>query len=220
LHWGSVPLGARPRMQPNSDGLRPRRPSGSRHPEQLLAAFAAARTAWTLLVGRVDASRRSSTNTTLERPLIGPTPMLARANQRSRHAAVHRVGQLAIVALAERLDHGRCVHARARHERVGARAPGSCSGTCDPHRLQRPSARTREARDMSLSSQPNSLQLTSSRSIGALPARSPMPSAAPCTRVAPASTAAMQFASASPRSRCPCQSIPTAPPCRCPAARA
>ena len=45
-----------------------------------------------------------------------------------------------------------------------------------------------------------------------LPTRSPMPSAAPCTRVAPASIAARLQATARSRSRCPCQSMPTGAP--------
>ncbi len=49
-------------------------------------------------------------------------------------------------------------------------------------------------------------------SIGVLPTRSPMPIAAPCSRVAPASSAAIELITAKSRSRCPCQSMPTPPP--------
>ena len=48
-----------------------------------------------------------------------------------------------------------------------------------------------------------------SSSISAFPARSPTPSAVACTRSAPAAIAARQFATASPRSRWPCQSSAT-----------
>ncbi len=59
---------------------------------------------------------------------------------------------------------------------------------------------------------PITTRLTSSRSIGVLPTRSPMPSAAACTRVAPASSAAMLLMIARSRSRWPCQSMPTSAP--------
>ena len=49
-------------------------------------------------------------------------------------------------------------------------------------------------------------------SIGVLPTRSPMPIPAPCSRVAPASSAAIELITAKSRSRWPCQSIPTPPP--------
>ena len=56
---------------------------------------------------------------------------------------------------------------------------------------------------------PSSRRLTSSCSIGVLPTRSPMPRAVPCTRVAPACSAASVLGRPRPRSRCPCQSMPT-----------
>ncbi len=48
--------------------------------------------------------------------------------------------------------------------------------------------------------------------MGVFPTRSPIPIAAPCSRVAPASSAASVFTMAKSRSRCPCQSMPTPPP--------
>ncbi len=49
-------------------------------------------------------------------------------------------------------------------------------------------------------------------SIGVLPTRSPMPIAVPCSRVAPAYSAASELITAKSRSRWPCQSMPTLPP--------
>ena len=64
----------------------------------------------------------------------------------------------------------------------------------------------------SRSIQPMSTRFTISRSIGVLPTRSPMPSIVPCTRVAPASSAARLLMVPMSRSRCPCQSMPMSAP--------
>ncbi len=59
---------------------------------------------------------------------------------------------------------------------------------------------------------PISTRFISSASIGVFPTRSPIPIPAPCSRVAPASSAASELLTAKSRSRWPCQSMPTPPP--------
>ena len=136
--------------------------------------------------------------------------LLLPADEARRHRRIHRVHQRA-VSLPERLDHRRGVDAGGGAERVGA-----------DHRIvrrdrarrtrARPPARRPAAPIRSLLRYPIITRLTISRSIDVLPHRSPMPSAAPCSRVAPASSAAMLEATPKPRSRWPCQSMPTSTP--------
>ena len=59
---------------------------------------------------------------------------------------------------------------------------------------------------------PISRRFTSIWSICVLPTRSPIPMAVACTHSAPATSAAMELAMASPRSQCPCQSTRTFSP--------
>ena len=61
-------------------------------------------------------------------------------------------------------------------------------------------------------SMPISFRFTSIWSIWVLPTRSPMPQAVACTTSAPATNAAIAFATASPRSQCPCHSTRTSCP--------